>query len=482
MTYIACSGHVVPRMRTYAYGAMTLLLILITLTFHVADQTGASAASAHKQNSDAQVQAEYLTRTNSVDFQGKSLVSTFDGTGTVIGIFDGGVNLDHEALKEGGHTRIVSQTCIGDSAEINPCSSDPQRAVQNYCETLDIGCFHGMSVAGFAAGERISVNLRGEQNGVGGIAPNAEVSYVREAMNKTGTIKYESFVSALNFFLSEVRTGSASAPDVINLSLSFPRDSYQNCEEDNEIKRAIDELVTRGVVVVAATGNDSNKSQVSYPACMNNVFAVGSSTLSRGEETISDFSNTSTEVDLVAPGDDVLSYLPQEERYARVSGTSFATPLISGAVALIKQAKPGLSPSDIESILVSTGDPVVDPATGQTFPRLNIGNALAAVAPTPAKVVVEDQTTPANVAVEDTLAPVSQTSFQGTLTAGAGQLPPLKGESNLIASPALILGLSITGIFFVAGAFVIIIRRRTSHNVGVAPLNMYKNDTAVHYF
>jgi subtilisin family serine protease len=292
----------------------------------------------------------------------------------VIGIFDGGVNLSSDAFSNGN--RFISQTCLGDSAEINPCNTQGGKEAQNSCDSMELGCYHGMSVAGFAAGKQKTVTLAGKSVSVGGTAPDASLSYVREAMDKQGTISYNDFVSALNKFVDDVQAHRASAPSVVNLSLSFPRDSYTDCNEDNEAKRAIDTLINAGVVVVAASGNDGNHNRVSYPACMSEVLAVGST---NGLSKISDFSNMSSDIDVVAPGENVWGYLPTNRTFSQVSGTSFSAPIVSGAVALIKQAHPEMSPAQISDLLKSTGDVVVDPANSRTYKQLNLARALAAI-------------------------------------------------------------------------------------------------------
>lgn len=324
----------------------------------------------------------YLSRVDAYDLNVNG--ETLTGKGIVIGMYDGGVNLDNSAFKTSqGSSRIISQACFGDSEEINGCNSTENRQAQNTCFTNDVGCFHGMSVAGFAAGKSNAVNLNGEKVEVGGVAPDAQISYVRQSMDKVGTIKHDDFMNALNKFIGDVKSDSPAAPDVVNLSLSFPRSAYPNCEQDNEIKRAIDNLVNSGVTVVAATGNNSKKDSITYPACMKNVIAVGSSGItevSEGNiaETVSAFSNMSSEVTMVAPGEKQWGLLPQENRYVKVSGTSFAAPIVSGAIALLKQANPSITQTQIVEVLNRTGDPIVDPITGNQFKKLNVKKAIEA--------------------------------------------------------------------------------------------------------
>lgn len=419
MTYFANSEKTADRTRfsrdlilsviTFATILFTLYLAMgFSLRFTTSQPQGAAESRNAGQSVSAKtlapatrVSAGYLTQVNAVNvLAGNPSPITLTGKGVVIGIYDGGVNLDHPALKENGVSRIISQECVGSSDDVNPCNKQQGREAQNYCTSMVVGCFHGMSVAGFAAGNQTSVNLNGHDTGVGGVATEAKISYVRDAMSSSGSIKYDDFVSALDKFVDDVKNHSPAAPNVVNLSLSFPRDSYTNCDEDNDVKRNIDYLTNAGVVVVSATGNDGDKSKITYPACMSNVLAVGSTHIATNSdgsttETVSDFSDMGNNVSLVAPGEDIWGLVPDPSRYATVSGTSFAAPLVSGAVALIKQAKPGLNVTQIKDLLVSTGDVVIDPATNKTYRRLNVGNAIAKINPvvSPAVKIV---TTPAD--------------------------------------------------------------------------------------
>ena len=382
MTHVACGNppaHIIRKTFFLSFAVCLCFAVISVFGFNLSDSFASGKVSSIK-NSKSSSSQSYRARINAVDVVAGGKVLT--GSGIVIGIYDSGINLDNPVFEKNGASRIVSQACVGKSSEVNPCESNPQRAVQNSCSTQDVGCFHGMSVAGFAAGNESKVNLNGSSVDVGGIAPDANISYVRDAMDKAGTIKYDDFVTALNKYVKDVQDGSPSAPDVLNLSLSFPRDSYLDCEEENEAKHAIDFLVNSGVVVVSSSGNNSNKNAISYPACMKNVIAVGSSgqnISSDGSvsEHVSKFSNMSSDIDLVAPGENQWGIMPEQSRFAIVNGTSFAAPIVSGVVALIKQVNPNLTPSQIKELLVNSGDDITDPATGQTYKKVNAAKAVA---------------------------------------------------------------------------------------------------------
>jgi serine protease len=135
--------------------------------------------------------------------------------------------------------------------------------------------------------------------------------------------------------------------DIINLSLGGDI-------KDPNLEEAINRAVERGVLVFAAAGNNSDNS-VLYPAAYNNVVAVGAV---NPENQRSSYSNYGPQLDLVAPGDNIYStyghYInPGFERdYLDLSGTSMATPYVSGIAGLLL-AK-GVSPDRVVQRLKTT--------------------------------------------------------------------------------------------------------------------------------
>jgi len=112
--------------------------------------------------------------------------------------------------------------------------------------------------------------------------------------------------------------------DVINMSFSTPDGS-------NELKNAIKYANSKGVICVAAAGNDG-KNIVVYPAGYG-VIGVGSTDDAMNR---SSFSNRGSDVDLAAPGEGVVTLYPANS-YAAAWGTSFSAPLVAGGAALLVQ-------------------------------------------------------------------------------------------------------------------------------------------------
>ncbi|MGB3778903.1 MAG: S8 family serine peptidase [Tunicatimonas sp.] len=114
-----------------------------------------------------------------------------------------------------------------------------------------------------------------------------------------------------------------------------------------------------GGLVVFAAGNDKTDNvRQAYPASLPDVLAVASTD---HDDHRSDFSNYGNWVDLAAPGTDVLSTYPGND-YKTLSGTSMAAPQVSGAAALLvgHYQQPGLSPNHLRTLLLSGADPIDD--------------------------------------------------------------------------------------------------------------------------
>lgn len=118
-------------------------------------------------------------------------------------------------------------------------------------------------------------------------------------------------------------------------------------------------LELAGVTVVAAMGNEfDHGNPVEYPAGYQNVFAVGATSET---DLRASFSNTGRHIQICAPGTNILSTLPtvtsphrSESGYAAWSGTSMATPHVSGAAALLAELHPDWTPADIKTKLIES--------------------------------------------------------------------------------------------------------------------------------
>lgn len=163
--------------------------------------------------------------------------------------------------------------------------------------------------------------------------------------------------------------------DVINLSLG-------GATPDDVESDAIDYAVSKGVVVVAAAGNDGTTAK-SYPAAYPGVIAVGATD---GAGNRASFSQYGSWVTLAAPGVGITSTAPaagsepSDADYATGSGTSFSAPLVAAEVALVKSQRPDLAAADIATAITRSAHGYAGLGLGAG--QVDFRRALDAVPPT----------------------------------------------------------------------------------------------------
>lgn len=219
------------------------------------------------------------------------------GKGVTVAILDTGCDCSHPDLKD----RIIGGRNFTKDDEGNP------DVYQDYNG-------HGTHVAGTIAASKNNA-------GVVGVAPEANLLIVK-VLDHRGSGQYEWIINGIYYAIEQ-------KADIISMSLGGP-------EDVPELHKAIQQAVSHNIVVICAAGNagdgTSSTDEFDYPGCYNEVISVGAIDLERNS---SHFSNSNNEVDLVGPGEKILStYL--DGKYASLSGTSMATPHVSGAMALIK--------------------------------------------------------------------------------------------------------------------------------------------------
>ncbi|MEZ4868762.1 MAG: S8 family peptidase [Caldilineaceae bacterium] len=225
---------------------------------------------------------------------------------------------------------------------------------------------HGTHVAGIIAGNGAS--SRGKYIGV---APKAKLFDVSFA-SRDGQITTSYFINAIQLIL---QYKSYYDIRVVNLSFnSTVAESYLT----SPLNAAIEILWFNGIVVVVSAGN--NGTATLYPPANDPfVITVGATddkgTASIADDTVAPFSAYGTtpdgfaKPDLVAPGRHIVSLLAPssafqadhpgnivDTTYFRMSGTSAAAPMVAGAVALLLQAEPNLTPDQVKYRLMATAN------------------------------------------------------------------------------------------------------------------------------
>ncbi|MBK8211771.1 MAG: S8 family serine peptidase [Rhodospirillales bacterium] len=132
----------------------------------------------------------------------------------------------------------------------------------------------------------------------------------------------------------------------------------------------INSLFAANIATVVSSGNNGFNGSISAPACISKAVAVGSTTKTDG---ISSFLQPCQLVDLMAPGENITAAYPGD-LYKPVSGTSMAAPHVAGAFAILKQAKPTATVTEIQTALACTGKKLT--RAGITKPRIDVLAAL----------------------------------------------------------------------------------------------------------
>ena len=253
------------------------------------------------------------------------------GAGSLVAVIDTGVQLAHPAL-------VSSLTSSGyDFVDNDNVPEDEFPGLDSDGDGVaDEAAGHGTHVAGI-------VHL---------VAPDAKIMPLR-VLDSNGDGDIFTVAQAMIYAIQ-------NHADVINLSLGTP-------DKSDLLKDVVSEATHNNVVVVAAAGNLNSKLP-QYPAannCALSVTSVGPTGFK------SNFSNFDSGVDFAASGESIFSSFPIDG-YAYWSGTSMATPFISGQVALLHSVDPTLNPRDLALFMGETAHSI-DTLNPQYTGKLGMG-------------------------------------------------------------------------------------------------------------
>ncbi|MDH3498820.1 MAG: S8 family serine peptidase [Acidimicrobiia bacterium] len=246
---------------------------------------------------------------------------------------------------------------------------------------------HGAHLAGIMVGE--SENLTG-------IAPDARLVNLKVASHD-GAVDVTQMIAAIDWVVQHRNDGGLN---IRVLNLSYGTQALHAYESD-ALAHAVEQAWNAGIVVVAAAGNDGPGVPLRSPAYNPTVIAVGAvdgGLLGTDGDAVADFSSCGLgdrAVDVVAPGRSIVSYRNPgsfaDVNYplAKVgedlfmgSGTSQATAVVAGAVALVLDRHPGLTPDQVKGLLAGTATKLAGATpVCQGSGLINLASALAAVAP-----------------------------------------------------------------------------------------------------
>lgn len=294
------------------------------------------------------------------------LWSEYDGSGITIAVIDSGIDSSHPDLKN----KIVDQVSF---VKYEPASED--------------GLGHGTHVAGIIAGSGVASGSKYK-----GVAPGASLMNVK-VLDNYGWGTASSIISGIEYAVEH-------GADVISLSLG---DYMWPPDGTDPMAMAANAAVDAGVVVVAAAGNAGEVFFIATPASAEKVIAVGATTK---QDDIAMYSSMGPTWDhrikpeVSAPGGAVFIYdnpaelgivsakafnsiferwSPEcivDKYYIALSGTSMATPHVSGVVALMLQAHPDWTPDKIKQQLMNTAVDLGESPNAQGVGRIDAVSAV----------------------------------------------------------------------------------------------------------
>lgn len=268
-------------------------------------------------------------------FEAGTVQPTALGQGILVAVLDTGVDVDHQDLKANLDLANAWNFVDGNN---NARDADG----------------HGTMVAGVIGA------ITNNGIGIAGVASKVKILPIKVLTSKGG--------SSFNVDRAILYAADKGAR-VISMSLGGSTSQVTRLLD----QLAIESALRRNVVLVAAAGNDNSNTRV-YPAAYDGVIAV--SAIDQTGKKAS-FSNYGSWISMAAPGVSIVSTLLNQQ-YGSGSGTSFATPFVSAAAAIVLSRFPTLTPSQVKQTLCSTAVNLGSPQEFYGCGLVNVAGAAGA--------------------------------------------------------------------------------------------------------
>ena len=322
------------------------------------------------------VQNRFNLQGQSDELSGFSKIREFglDGEDRTIAVIDTGFLSSHEQfLDDKGITRFIKEACFSSEGGSlhSVCSPEGEGGPGTSFPRLGtIKNNHGTHVAGIAAGRD-------------GVAPKVQIIGVLAASeyhwncsakelksyqcgkNSTYCCSYRFLSSnqakAYNYLIELAKNGLKI--DAVNMS--YGGGKYKDfCDSSEQTRKSyFDKMIAAGMLPVVAAGNDRHNDATNAPSCISSAYTVAALT-DHKDPYIASYSNHHKKIiDIAAPGTQIYSSVIQnldkktwqvtcsKNCYQKMNGTSMATPMVTGSIALIRQLYPAMSSMDAGKLL-----------------------------------------------------------------------------------------------------------------------------------
>lgn len=266
------------------------------------------------------------------------------GAGLTVAVIDTGVDPNHPALQSvlvNGYDFVNNLAGASELVDLDPAAAAAlTQSMSSFLNGVNVVQMNPSTAAALSQAAENALNAPPQAFGHGTmtaglvhlVAPGAKIMPLK-AFAGDGSSDLFNILRAIYYAVDH-------GANVISMSFEIPQSSPA-------LQNAIQYALGKNVVLVAASGNDSQQIMV-YPAGFNTVVGVGSTSNADGK---SDFTNFGTNATFVAaPGEGVIATYPGGN-YAAGWGTSFSTPLVAGEAALILQARPSYHPGDVANAI-----------------------------------------------------------------------------------------------------------------------------------
>ncbi|MCK4958630.1 MAG: S8 family serine peptidase [Planctomycetes bacterium] len=346
---------------------------------------------------------------------------SYNGQGVSIAICDTGIDYNHPMLGNGSfpNSKIVGGYDTGGTKDFkNDPDSDPFPHGPNPNNA------HGTTCAGIAAGD---IGAVGDY--IGGVAHGAKIYALKISADNDNSALSSDAIDAWDWCVTHKDDDPANP--ILIISYSFGSGRYltaASAESDRPASAsAAEDVVAAGITILAASGNDGYCNSLSAPAAFSSVISVGAvydadienyypcindqscatknstSECTTGyyavdntaADMVTSYSNTADFLDVLAPSNDAyttditgLDGYSTGDYDPEFGGTSAACPYAAGVAACLQSAVKAvtgnyLTPAEIKTVLVSSGDNITDSKVAITKPRVNLEQAILSFASPP---------------------------------------------------------------------------------------------------